>query len=166
MNDGFCWIGLQKPGFNLLKMEFVRGFSGRRNQDREHAADPAKCGHSRYRAVRRADGLTVAVRLLIAPRFRTQRFKKNHRSLRCSSRNRRRQAIRPAFEALLRVVDEAFPVDFADTERARDLVLERESVSARDALHVAVMERERVERILSFDTGFDDFPGIQRVSAA
>jgi hypothetical protein len=77
---------------------------------------------------------------------------------------RRRQAIRPAFDALLQVVDEVFPVDFADTERARDLVLERESVSARDALHVAVMERERVDRIYSFDTGFDDFPGIQRVS--
>lgn len=77
---------------------------------------------------------------------------------------RRRDAIRPAFEALLRVVDEVFPVNFVDTERARDLVLEGESVSARDALHVAVMKRERVDRILSFDTGFDGVPGIQRVA--
>ena len=77
---------------------------------------------------------------------------------------RRRQAIRPAFDALLRVVDEVFPVGLADTERARDLILERENVSARDALHVAVMEREGIDRILSFDTGFDDFPGLQRVA--
>jgi len=77
---------------------------------------------------------------------------------------RRHQAIRPAFDALLRVVDEVFPVGLADTERARDLILERENVSARDALHVAVMEREGIDRILSFDTGFDDFPGLQRVA--
>jgi predicted nucleic acid-binding protein len=77
---------------------------------------------------------------------------------------RRRQAIRPAFEALSRVVDEVFSVGLADTERARDLILERESVSARDALHVAVMEREKVDQILTFDTGFDGFPGIRRVA--
>ena len=77
---------------------------------------------------------------------------------------RRRQAIRPAFEALSRVVDEVFSVGLADTERARDMVLERESVSARDALHVAVMEREKVDQILTFDTGFDEFPGIRRVA--
>jgi len=76
---------------------------------------------------------------------------------------RRHQAIRPAFDALLRVVDEVFPVGFADTERARDLILERQNVSARDALHV-VMEREGIDRILTFDTGFDDFPGLQRVA--
>ena len=77
---------------------------------------------------------------------------------------RRHQAIRPAFDALLRVVDEVFPVGLADTERARDLILERENVSARDALHVAVMEREGIDRILSFDTGFDDFAVVQRVA--
>ncbi len=77
---------------------------------------------------------------------------------------RRRDAIRPAFDALLRVVDEVFPVYLIDAERARELVLERESVSARDALHVAVMKRERVDRILTFDAGFDDFAGIQRIA--
>jgi predicted nucleic acid-binding protein len=75
---------------------------------------------------------------------------------------RRREAIRPAFDALRRVVDEVYSIDLTTTERARDLLLERD-VSARDALHVAVMERERVNRILSFDGGFDLFPGIERV---
>jgi predicted nucleic acid-binding protein len=34
---------------------------------------------------------------------------------------------------------------------------------ARDALHLPVMEQPSVERILSFDAGFDEFPGIARL---
>lgn len=78
---------------------------------------------------------------------------------------RRREAIQPAFDALLGVVDEVFAVTPSDALRAKMLVLEREDASARDALHVAVMEREAVARILSFDSGFDDFPGVQRIAA-
>ena len=37
-------------------------------------------------------------------------------------------------------------------------------VSARDAVHLAVMEQHGIERILSFDSGFDGFPGITRMS--
>jgi predicted nucleic acid-binding protein len=29
-------------------------------------------------------------------------------------------------------------------------------------LHVAVMERRGVSRILTFDTGYDDVPGVRR----
>jgi predicted nucleic acid-binding protein len=36
-------------------------------------------------------------------------------------------------------------------------------LSARDALHIAVMERHDVARILSFDSGFDGIPGITRL---
>ena len=36
-------------------------------------------------------------------------------------------------------------------------------LSARDALHVAVMERENVGRILSFDDGFDQLAFLVRV---
>jgi predicted nucleic acid-binding protein len=76
----------------------------------------------------------------------------------------RRDAIQPAFEALLGVVDEVFPVERRDAERARDLVHAMRSLSARDALHVAIMERQNVGSILSFDSGFDAVPGISRVS--
>jgi predicted nucleic acid-binding protein len=31
-------------------------------------------------------------------------------------------------------------------------------------VHLAVMESHRIERILSFDTGFDGFPGVTRLS--
>jgi predicted nucleic acid-binding protein len=75
----------------------------------------------------------------------------------------RRDAIQPAFDALLGVVDEVFPVDLADVERAKEILLGRGRISARDALHLAVMERGGIERIMSFDAGFDGYPGITRV---
>jgi predicted nucleic acid-binding protein len=37
-------------------------------------------------------------------------------------------------------------------------------ISARAALHLAIMEHYGIERILSFDAGFDGFPGIERLS--
>ncbi|MCH7716016.1 MAG: IS3 family transposase [Gemmatimonadetes bacterium] len=37
-------------------------------------------------------------------------------------------------------------------------------LSARDAVHVAVMERYRVDGILTFDTSFDGVPGIERLT--
>lgn len=38
-----------------------------------------------------------------------------------------------------------------------------EGVPARDAPHVAVMRSNRIDRILSFDRGFDAVPGIERL---
>ena len=75
----------------------------------------------------------------------------------------RREAIQPAFDALLAIVDEVFPVEPRDVARAKALVLERRALSARDAIHVAIMERYEVSRILSFDKGFDGVPGIRRI---
>jgi predicted nucleic acid-binding protein len=76
----------------------------------------------------------------------------------------RRDAIQPAFDALLDIADEVFPVDFAAAQRAKEIVLGRRRLSARDALHIAVMERNGIERVLSFDSGFDGFPGITRIA--
>jgi predicted nucleic acid-binding protein len=75
----------------------------------------------------------------------------------------RRDAIQPAFDALLGLVDEVFPVGLDQVQRARVILLERHRLSARDALHVATMERFRVNRILSFDSGFDHIPGVTRL---
>jgi predicted nucleic acid-binding protein len=75
----------------------------------------------------------------------------------------RRDAIQPAFDVLLKVADEVLPVDQAAAERAKDIVMGHRRLSARDALHIAVMEQHGIERILSFDTGFDGFPGITRL---
>lgn len=75
----------------------------------------------------------------------------------------RPDAIQPAFDALLGVVDDVFAMELRDVERAKTIVLGRRKLSARDALHVAVMEREGVTRILSFDSGFDALPGVTRL---
>jgi predicted nucleic acid-binding protein len=54
------------------------------------------------------------------------------------------------------------PVTLADTDRARDLLLAVDGISARDAIHAAVMLNHGVERIATFDRGFDAVPGIER----
>lgn len=76
----------------------------------------------------------------------------------------RRDAIQPAFDALLGVVDDVYPVERPDVEAAKQLVLGAHALSARDAIHVAVMRRRGLDRILTFDTGFDGLPGVTRVS--
>ena len=77
----------------------------------------------------------------------------------------RRDAIQPAFDALLGITDEVFAIDRLAAERAKEIVLGHPRLSARDALHLAVMEQHGVDRILSFDSGFDGYPGIARWSA-
>jgi predicted nucleic acid-binding protein len=76
----------------------------------------------------------------------------------------RRDAIQPAYTALLSVVDQVLPIDQSSAERAKEIVLGHRHMSARDAMHLAVMEQHGIERILSFDAGFDGFPGITRLS--
>lgn len=75
----------------------------------------------------------------------------------------RKDAIAPAFETLLGIVDEIFAIEARDVERAKEILLGTQSLSARDAVHVAVMERHGVAKIASFDRGFDGYPGIQRI---
>jgi hypothetical protein len=76
------------------------------------------------------------------------------------------QAIQPAFDALISMTDDVFPIDRPSVERAKTIVLGYAQLSARDAIHLAVMQRQGVSRILSFDRGFDVFPGIERIGAA
>jgi predicted nucleic acid-binding protein len=75
----------------------------------------------------------------------------------------RRDAIQPAFDALLGVVDEVLPVDAAAVDSAKKIVLGYRQLSARDAIHLAVMQSNDIGEILSFDIGFDSYPGITRL---
>ena len=75
----------------------------------------------------------------------------------------RRDAIQPAYDAVLEVVDEVFAVTLDDALRAKDIVLGKPRFSARHALHVAIMERHEVRRIMTFDAAFDDVPGLSRI---
>lgn len=76
----------------------------------------------------------------------------------------RRDAIQPAFNALLGIADDVLAIDRATAERAKQIVIGYRQISARDAAHLAVMEQHEIERILSFDSVFDGFPGITRLS--
>jgi hypothetical protein len=77
----------------------------------------------------------------------------------------RLDAIQPAFETLLGVIDEVLQVDLATVERAKEVLLGSRRLSARDCLHLAVMERHGIDTILTFDSGFDGFPGIKRLAS-
>jgi uncharacterized protein len=77
---------------------------------------------------------------------------------------RRPDFIQPAFDTLLGITDQIFAVDRAAAERAKEIVLGRPRLSARDALHLAIMEQHGIDRILSFDSGFDGYPGVTRLS--
>jgi predicted nucleic acid-binding protein len=45
------------------------------------------------------------------------------------------------------------------------LVLAYRGLSARDAIHAAVMKARGISRILSFDAGYDSLPGLVRIFA-
>lgn len=49
----------------------------------------------------------------------------------------RLDAVQPAFEALLGLIDEVLPVDLATVERAKEILLGTRRLSARDCLHQA-----------------------------
>jgi len=76
----------------------------------------------------------------------------------------RKEAIMPALQAVLGLADEVFAIELRDVERAKDILLATQRLSARDAIHIATMERHHVTTIMSFDTGFDGYPGIKRFS--
>ena len=77
----------------------------------------------------------------------------------------RREAIGPALEAVRGFVDEVFPVEKPDVIRAAEILQNPAALTARDALHLAIMERYGVSRIMTFDADFDRWPGITRVYA-
>ncbi len=76
----------------------------------------------------------------------------------------RYDAIQPALDVLLAVVDEVVPIERDTVLRAREILLAQHGLSARDAVHVATMEAVGAEQIMTFDHGFDRMPGTTRLS--
>jgi predicted nucleic acid-binding protein len=76
----------------------------------------------------------------------------------------RPDAIQPAFDAVLGVVDDVLPVRLEEVEEAKRIVLGGYRLSARDAVHIATMRSHGIRRLASFDTAFDGFPGIERLT--
>jgi predicted nucleic acid-binding protein len=72
-------------------------------------------------------------------------------------------ALQQALNALRGLADEIYPVETEDVDRAHAVWRACPGLSSRDALHVAVMQRRGVSRILSFDRDFDRVATIERV---
>ena len=75
-----------------------------------------------------------------------------------------REAIAPALNVLLGLVDEVISIDRADVLRASSIITGPGKPGARDALHIAVMERHGISTIFSFDKDYDRWPGLSRIS--
>jgi len=71
--------------------------------------------------------------------------------------------IQRAFDSLLGITDQVFAIERTTAERAKEIVLGHPRLAARDAIHLAVMEQNQIDSILSFDSGFDGYPGITRI---
>lgn len=74
----------------------------------------------------------------------------------------RADAVDPAMRVLLNLVREVFPIEREDVVLAAEIA-RGARLSARDAIHVAVMRRRGITRILSFDRGLDAVEGIDRL---
>jgi uncharacterized protein len=74
----------------------------------------------------------------------------------------RRDKIELVFHTLRTIVDNVFSVREEDIFAAKDLTHAHPELSARDAVHAAVMRRTHVSEILSFDRGFDLLPWVVR----
>jgi predicted nucleic acid-binding protein len=70
---------------------------------------------------------------------------------------------REVYDLFVEICPVVLSVTLADTDRARDLLCSSEGVSARDAVHAAVMLNNEVEWIATFDTGFDSVAGVRRL---
>jgi predicted nucleic acid-binding protein len=75
----------------------------------------------------------------------------------------KREAIAPGLQAILDIADEVYAIEQRDVMRAAEIAQHPARLSARDAIHVAVMERHGVRSIVTFDADFDRWPGIKRI---
>jgi predicted nucleic acid-binding protein len=67
------------------------------------------------------------------------------------------------YDLFVRLCSTVFPVTLADTDRARDMMQRTAQIGVRDAIHAAVMLNNDVQKIATFDQGFERVVGIERV---
>lgn len=70
------------------------------------------------------------------------------------------------YDLFVEICPVVLPVTLAETDVARDLLCGGSPISARDALHAAVMRNHGIEWIATFDEGFDKVKGLRRLKLA
>lgn len=76
----------------------------------------------------------------------------------------RPDALDAAMASLDAIVDDTLSFGMPEIRVAREIIASTPGISARDALHVAVMREVGATRIFSLDQGFDACEGIERVA--
>jgi predicted nucleic acid-binding protein len=76
---------------------------------------------------------------------------------------KRRDLAASVYDLFVQLCPVVLPVTLADTDRAKDLVLNTDGIGVRDAVHAAVMLNNGIVSIATFDEGFDDILGLQRL---
>lgn len=66
------------------------------------------------------------------------------------------------FDLLERIVQIVLPIELEDARTARQIILDIRGLTARDAIHVAVMRRHSLRIVYSYDRHLDAVPGIER----
>jgi predicted nucleic acid-binding protein len=56
-------------------------------------------------------------------------------------------------------------IEVEDVTRAHQLIAAAPALSARDAIHLAVVQRRGISRILDFDAGFKGILAVERIGA-
>ena len=69
---------------------------------------------------------------------------------------------RAVYDNARRIFPMVLPITADVLDRARALLDAAAGISARDALHAAVVEEYELEAICSYDRGFDRVPGLKR----
>jgi predicted nucleic acid-binding protein len=67
------------------------------------------------------------------------------------------------YDLFVQLCPVVFDVTLADTDGARQLLLDYPELSARDCVHAAVMNSHELDVIATFDTGFDRVVGFRRL---
>ena len=67
------------------------------------------------------------------------------------------------YDLFVQLCPTVLPVTLADTDRAKSLLMTVDGLSARDAVHAAVMLNHDISAIATFDEGFDKVHGIERL---
>jgi predicted nucleic acid-binding protein len=66
------------------------------------------------------------------------------------------------YDLFVQICPVVFAVTLADTDRAKGILQISPRISARDAVHAAVMLNNEVATIATFDAGFDSLEEIKR----
>jgi predicted nucleic acid-binding protein len=78
----------------------------------------------------------------------------------------KRDLAREVYSLFVDICPVVLSVDLADTDLACELVVEIPGISARNAIHAAVMRNHDLQSIATFDEDFDRIGGIRRIRLA